>query len=106
VIRILLADDQPLVRTGFKMILDAEPDMAVVGEAGDGADVKSGVLLALIVATWLLPINLLTTRRFHFLVVAPIMLLWIATAIFLAWQARARERLRNSTGVPEFRAAV
>jgi DNA-binding NarL/FixJ family response regulator len=38
VIRILLADDQPLVRTGFKMILDAEPDMAVVGEAGDGAD--------------------------------------------------------------------
>ncbi|HKA33015.1 MAG TPA: glycosyltransferase 87 family protein [Candidatus Binatia bacterium] len=75
-------------------------------QAGDGADVKSGVLLALIVATWLLPINLLTTRRFHFLVVAPIMLLWIATAIFLAWQARARERLRNSTGVPEFRAAV
>jgi len=38
VIRILLADDQPLVRTGFKMILDAEPDMAVIGEAGDGAD--------------------------------------------------------------------
>jgi DNA-binding NarL/FixJ family response regulator len=38
VIRILLADDQPLVRTGFKMILDAEPDMEVVGEAGDGAD--------------------------------------------------------------------
>ncbi len=37
-IRILLADDQPLVRTGFKMILDAEPDMEVVGEAGDGAD--------------------------------------------------------------------
>jgi DNA-binding NarL/FixJ family response regulator len=38
VIRILLADDQPLVRTGFRMILDAEPDMAVVSEAGDGAD--------------------------------------------------------------------
>jgi len=38
VIRILLADDQPLVRTGFKMILDAEPDMAVIGAAGDGAD--------------------------------------------------------------------
>ena len=37
-IRILLADDQPLVRTGFRMILDAEPDMEVVGEAGDGAD--------------------------------------------------------------------
>ena len=37
-IRILLADDQPLVRTGFRMILDAEPDMEVIGEAGDGAD--------------------------------------------------------------------
>jgi len=38
VIRILLADDQPLVRTGFRMILDAEQDMEVVAEAGDGAD--------------------------------------------------------------------
>ena len=37
-IRILLADDQPLVRTGFRMILDAEPDMEVIAEAGDGAD--------------------------------------------------------------------
>jgi DNA-binding NarL/FixJ family response regulator len=38
VITILLADDQPLVRTGFRMILDAEPDMEVIAEAGDGAD--------------------------------------------------------------------
>ena len=37
-IRVLLADDQPLVRTGFRMILDAEPDIEVAGEAGDGAD--------------------------------------------------------------------
>jgi DNA-binding NarL/FixJ family response regulator len=37
-IRVLLADDQPLVRTGFRMILDAEPDIEVVGEACDGAD--------------------------------------------------------------------
>jgi DNA-binding NarL/FixJ family response regulator len=37
-IRVLLADDQPLVRTGFRMILDAEPGIEVVGEAGDGAD--------------------------------------------------------------------
>ena len=37
-IKILLADDQPLVRTGFRMILDAEPDMEVIAEAGDGAD--------------------------------------------------------------------
>jgi DNA-binding NarL/FixJ family response regulator len=36
VIRILLVDDQALVRAGFRMILDAEPHMEVVGEAADG----------------------------------------------------------------------
>lgn len=36
-IRVLLVDDQALVRTGFRMILDAQPDMTVVGEAADGA---------------------------------------------------------------------
>jgi DNA-binding NarL/FixJ family response regulator len=35
-IRILLVDDQELVRTGFRMVLDAQEDMSVVGEAGDG----------------------------------------------------------------------
>ncbi len=35
-IRVLIADDQSLVRTGFTMILDATPDIVVVGEAGDG----------------------------------------------------------------------
>ena len=37
-IKVLLADDQPLVRAGFRMILEAEPDIGVAGEAGDGAD--------------------------------------------------------------------
>jgi DNA-binding NarL/FixJ family response regulator len=36
VIRVALADDQALVRAGFRMILDAEDDMTVVGEADDG----------------------------------------------------------------------
>lgn len=34
--RIILVDDQPLQRTGLRMILESEPDMEVVGEAGDG----------------------------------------------------------------------
>jgi DNA-binding NarL/FixJ family response regulator len=37
-IRVLLADDQELVRTGFRMILEAEPDIDVIGEAGDGRE--------------------------------------------------------------------
>jgi DNA-binding NarL/FixJ family response regulator len=37
VIRVLLVDDQELVRGGFRMILDAHEDIAVVGEADDGA---------------------------------------------------------------------
>jgi DNA-binding NarL/FixJ family response regulator len=37
VIKVLLADDQALVRAGFRALLDAEDDIAVVGEAGDGA---------------------------------------------------------------------
>jgi DNA-binding NarL/FixJ family response regulator len=36
-IRILIVDDQALVRAGFRMILEAQPDLEVVGEAGDGS---------------------------------------------------------------------
>ena len=36
--RILLADDHALVRRGLKLVLDAEPDLEVVAEAGDGAE--------------------------------------------------------------------
>jgi DNA-binding NarL/FixJ family response regulator len=37
-VRVLIADDQDLVRTGLRMILDAQPDIEVVGEARDGAE--------------------------------------------------------------------
>ncbi|GAA2840550.1 response regulator [Nonomuraea rubra] len=37
-IRVLIADDQQLVRTGFQMILDAQPDMEVVAAVSDGAE--------------------------------------------------------------------
>jgi DNA-binding NarL/FixJ family response regulator len=37
-IKVLLADDQSLVRAGFRMILKAEPDIEVVGEAADGRE--------------------------------------------------------------------
>jgi len=51
-IRIVLVDDQELLRTGFRMILDAQNDMEVVGEAADGVaalelleDTEAGVVL-------------------------------------------------------------
>jgi DNA-binding NarL/FixJ family response regulator len=36
VIRVLVVDDQALIRAGFRMVLDAAPDLRVVGEAADG----------------------------------------------------------------------
>jgi DNA-binding NarL/FixJ family response regulator len=37
-IKVLLADDQALVRAGFRALLDAQPDITVAGEAADGAE--------------------------------------------------------------------
>jgi DNA-binding NarL/FixJ family response regulator len=37
-IRVLLADDQALLRSAFRVLVDSEPDMTVVGEAADGAE--------------------------------------------------------------------
>ncbi|MFE0588955.1 response regulator [Micromonospora echinospora] len=37
-VRVLLADDQPLLRTGFRMVLGAEDDLDIVAEAGDGVE--------------------------------------------------------------------
>jgi len=37
-IRVLLADDHAMVRKGFRLILEAQPDMAIVGEAGNGRE--------------------------------------------------------------------
>jgi len=38
VIRVLVADDQTLVRAGFRVLVESAPDLEVVGEAGDGAE--------------------------------------------------------------------
>ena len=43
-IRVVVADDQELVRSGFTMILEAQPDIEVVAEAGDGAQALDAVL--------------------------------------------------------------
>ncbi|MFR0354217.1 response regulator [Streptomyces sediminimaris] len=46
-IRVLLVDDQPMIRTGFRLILESEPDIDVVGEAADGEEaVASAAALA------------------------------------------------------------
>ncbi|MGI5242136.1 response regulator [Dactylosporangium sp. CA-139066] len=37
-IRVMVVDDQPLVRAGFRMVLNAQPDMTLTAEAGDGAE--------------------------------------------------------------------
>ncbi|MCU1359883.1 MAG: putative NarL family two-component response regulator, partial [Ilumatobacteraceae bacterium] len=37
-IRVLLVDDQAMVRVGFRMIIETEPDLTVVGEATDGRE--------------------------------------------------------------------
>ncbi|WP_328352389.1 response regulator transcription factor [Streptomyces sp. NBC_00445] len=42
-IRVIVADDQELVRSGFTMILEAQPDIEVVAEAGDGAEAVAAV---------------------------------------------------------------
>ena len=42
-IRVLLVDDQALVRTGFRMILESEPGIEVVGEAEDGAEAIAAI---------------------------------------------------------------
>ncbi|MEU6390450.1 response regulator transcription factor [Streptomyces sp. NPDC046939] len=43
-IRVVVADDQELVRSGFTMILEAQPDIEVVAEAGDGDEAVTAVL--------------------------------------------------------------
>ena len=40
---VLLADDQELMRMGFRMVIDSQPDLSVTGEAGDGAEAVAAV---------------------------------------------------------------
>ena len=48
--RILLADDHALVRRGLRLILDGEPDLQVVAEAGDGNEAVDSPPVA--ISTW------------------------------------------------------
>ena len=41
-IKVLIADDQAIVRTGLTMLLDAQPDIDVVGAAADGREARTG----------------------------------------------------------------
>ncbi|GAA0243246.1 response regulator [Actinomadura nitritigenes] len=43
-ISVLLVDDQPLLRMGFRLVLETQPDITVVGEAGDGAEAVAQVI--------------------------------------------------------------
>ncbi|MFU9032941.1 MULTISPECIES: response regulator transcription factor [Streptomyces] len=68
VTRILLADDQADVRSGFRLILDSQPDMTVVGEAADGAtavDLAHELRPDLVIADIRMPVldGLEVTRR-------------------------------------------
>ena len=44
-IRVLIVDDQELVRTGFRVILNAEPDIEVIGESSDGSEAVDAAVL-------------------------------------------------------------
>jgi len=44
-VKVLIVDDQSLVRAGFRMILDAEPDVEVIGEASDGREAVEATTL-------------------------------------------------------------
>jgi DNA-binding NarL/FixJ family response regulator len=44
-ISVLVVDDQPMIRLGIRAILDAQPDMTVAGEAGDGGPPCSGFVI-------------------------------------------------------------
>ena len=68
--RILLADDHAMVRRGLRMVLDAEPDLQVVAETGDGADavaraVQDDVDLAILDITMPRMTGLQATRELH-----------------------------------------
>ena len=68
--RILLADDHAMVRRGLRMVLDAEPDLQVVAETGDGAEAVARALqddvdLAILDITMPRMTGLQATRELH-----------------------------------------
>ena len=62
-IRVFLVDDQQMVRAGFRMLVESQDDMVVVGEAGDGGEAleqlavtATDVVLTVIAFAWFWPV--------------------------------------------------
>ncbi|HOB04396.1 MAG TPA: response regulator transcription factor [Propionibacteriaceae bacterium] len=116
-IRLLLADDQELVRTGFRMVLDAQPDMTVIGEVGNGADAVATVTRSpqgydVVLMDVRMPIldGIEATRRIV-ATEAPVKVLVLTTFdideyVFSALQAGASGFLLKDAGPDELLAAV
>jgi hypothetical protein len=83
------------------ILLPAIALLRLAKRADGGVDVFAGVLLALTIATWLVPVRFLNSANYHFIVARPMTLLWVGTMIFLAWQTRRKELRLQNAAAPE-----
>ena len=115
-IRLVLVDDQQLVRAGFRMVLDTQPDLAVVGEAGDGRealDLLSRVAADVVLMDIRMPVmdGVATTRELLARPGAPPRVVVLTTFdldeyVYAALRAGASGFLLKDSGPEELLAAV